>query len=205
MRRNIDNVDELSRLLVKAGCLKFGTFKLPSGELSSYYVDLRLVPSDPEAFSKVVGYYSEVLQGDLLERSQSIAGAPTAGIAYGAVLAFKHRKPFLYVRRDETGRKIVAPTESRTRVLVLDDVVTTGSNLISSIEAIRAKGGVVKDAVALLDRDQGGPANLQKVGVRLHAFATISQVCKILLDKGVIDESDYDQIAEQIGNRPQDS
>ena len=204
MRRNIDNVDELSRLLVKAGCLKFGTFKLPSG-LSPYYVDLRLVPSDPEAFSKVVGYYSEVLQGDLLERSQSIAGAPTAGIAYGAVLAFKHRKPFLYVRRDETGRKIVAPTESRTRVLVLDDVVTTGSNLISSIEAIRAKGGVVKDAVALLDRDQGGPANLEKVGVRLHAFATISQVCKILLDKGVIDESDYDQIAEQIGNRPQDS
>jgi orotate phosphoribosyltransferase len=205
MRRNIDSVDELSRLLVKAGCLRFGTFKLPSGELSSYYVDLRLVPSDPEAFSKVIGYYSEVLHGDLLERSQSIAGAPTAGIAYGAVLAFNHGKPFLYVRReDKTGRRIVAVLPG-TRVLVLDDVVTTGSNLITNVEAIRANGGVVKDAVALLDRDQGGPANLEKIGVKLHAFATISQVCKMLLDNGVIDESDYDQIVEQIGNRPQDS
>ena len=209
MRRNIDSVDELSRLLVKTGCLRFGTFKLSSGALSSYYVDLRLVPSDPEAFRKVIGYYSEVLQGDLLECSHSFAGIPTAGIAYGAVLAFNHRKPFLYVRREDkehgTGRRIDGLLFPGVRVLVLDDVVTTGSNLISTIEAIRANGGVVKDAVALLDRDQGGLANLEKVGVKLHSFATISQVCRILLDKGVIDESDYDQIIAQIGNQLRES
>jgi orotate phosphoribosyltransferase len=209
MRRNIDSLDEFSRLLVKTGCLRFGTFKLSSGALSSYYVDLRLVPSDPEAFRKVIGYYSEMLQGDLLERSQSLAGTPTAGIAYGSVLAFNHRKPFLCVRREEkehgTGRRIDGLLFPGVRVLVLDDVVTTGSSLISTIEAIRANGGVVKDAVALLDRDQGGPANLENVVVKLHSFATISQVCGILLDKGVIDESDYDQIIDQIGNQSTES
>ena len=203
MRENIDSIDELSRMLIKTDCLRFGTFKLSSGGLSSYYVDLRTIPSDPEAFRKVIGYYSEVLQGDLLARSHSLAGIPTAGIAYGAVLAFNHRKPFLYVRREAkehgTGRRIEG--FPGVRVLVLDDVVTTGRNLISAIDTIRADGGVVEDAVVLLDRDQGGLANLEKIGVKLHSFATISQVCRILLDKGVIEESDYNQIIDQIGNQ----
>jgi len=197
-------IEELGRVLLKTGSLRFGTFKLSSGALSPYYIDMRLIPSDPEAFRKVIGYYSSVLEGEILERSHSIAGIPTAGIAYGAVLAFNHRKPFLYVRKEAkehgTGRRIEGRLFPGVKVLILDDVVTSGSNLVNAIDAIRTDGGVVEDAVVLLDRQQGGSVNLEKIGVKLHSFATIARICEILRDNGAIDESQYAQIIHQIGN-----
>jgi orotate phosphoribosyltransferase len=197
-------IEELSRMLLKTGCLRFGTFKLSGGALSPYYVDLRLIPSDTEAFRKVIGYYSSVIQGRILERSYSFAGIPTAGIAYGAVLAFNYRKPFLYVRKEAkehgTGRRIEGRLFPGVKVLVLDDIITSGSNLVNAIEAIRTDGGVVQDAVVLLDRQQGGKIRLDKIGVKLHSFSTISQICEILRTNGSIDESQYDQILDQIGS-----
>ncbi len=197
-------IEELGRILLKTGSLRFGTFKLSSGALSPYYIDLRLIPSDPEAFKKVIGYYSSVLQGEILERSHSIAGIPTAGIAYGAVLAFNHRKPFVYVRKEAkehgAGRRIEGRLFPGVKVLILDDVVTSGNNLVNAIDAIRTDGGVVEDAVVLLDREQGGSVNLEKTGVKLHSFAKISRICEVLRDNGSIDESQYTQIVDQIGN-----
>jgi orotate phosphoribosyltransferase len=197
-----EGVDELARILLKTGCLRFGTFKLSSGILSPYYIDLRLIPSDPEAFKKIIRFYSDVLQGTLLERSTRIAGIPITGIAYGAVLSFNFKKPFLYVRKEakEYGgrRKIEGLLFPGERVLVLDDILTSGSNLLNAVQAIRAEGGIVEDAVVLLDRQQGGAENLKKTGVNIHPYATISQVCSMLLSKGEIEESDYDQIIEQI-------
>ena len=197
-------IEELSRILLKTGSIKFGTFKLSGGTLSPYYIDMRLIPSDPEAFRKVIGYYSSVLQVGILERSHSIASIPTAGIAYGAVLAFNHRKPFLYVRKEAkehgTGRRIEGRLFPGVKVLILDDIVTSGSNLINAIDAIRTDGGVVEDAVVLLDRQQGGSVNLEKTGVKLQSFATISGICEILRNNGAIDESQYAQIIDQTGN-----
>ena len=57
----------------------------------------------------------------------------------------------------------------------------------------------------LLDRNQGGSANLKKFEVKPHSFTNMSQVCGILLDKGVIDESEYDQIIDQISNQSTES
>jgi len=197
-------IEELGRILLKTGSIRFGTFKLSSGALSPYYIDLRLIPSDPEAFRKVIGYYSSVLNAELLEPSYGIAGIPTAGLTYGSVLAFNHRKPFLYVRKEAkehgTGRRIEGRLFPGAKVLFLDDVVTSGNNLVKAIDAIRTDGGTVQDAVVLLDREQGGSSNLEKRGVKLHAFATISQICEILRDNGSIDDSQYNQIIEQRGN-----
>lgn len=197
-----EGIDELARILLKTGCLRFGTFKLSSGILSPYYIDLRLIPSDPEAFKKIIQFYSNVLQGGLLERSIRIAGIPIAGIAYGAVLSFNLKKPFLYVRKEAKDyggrRKIEGLLFPGERVLVLDDILTSGSNLLNAVQAIRAEGGIVEDAVVLLDRQQGGVENLKKNGVNVHPYATISEVCSMLLNRGEIEESDYDQITEQI-------
>jgi len=194
--------DELCDILLRTGSLRFGTFKLASGILSPYYIDLRLIPSDPEAFRRVIGFYTTALGTTLLNRVQRLAGIPTAGIAYAAVLAFNLSKPFLYVRKEEKehgrGRRIEGSLQPADKVLVLDDVVTTGKNLVEAVEAIRAEGGVVEDALVLLDRQQGGDANLGKVGVRLHAFATMKQIADRLNARGMIDEEQLNEIRGQI-------
>jgi orotate phosphoribosyltransferase len=194
--------DELCDILLRTGSLRFGTFKLASGLLSSYYVDLRLIPSDPEAFRRVIGYYSAALGTSLIKRVERVAGIPLAGIAYAAVLAFNLSVPFLYVRKEEKehgrGRRIEGILQPGDKVLVLDDVITTGKNILEAVEAIRAEGGVVEDALVLLDRQQGGEANLRKAGVRLHAFTTMKQVADRLSTRGMIDEEQLREIMGQV-------
>ena len=194
--------DELCDILLRTGSLKFGTFKLASGILSSYYIDLRLIPSDPEAFRRVIGFYSTVLEATLAKQVQRLAGIPTAGIAYAAVLAFSLSKPFLYVRKEQKehgrGKRIEGVLKPGDKVLVLDDVVTTGKNVVEAVEAIRAEGGVVEDALVLLDRQQGGETNLRKAGVRLHSFTTMKRVAGRLSARGMIDERQLKEITGQI-------
>jgi len=194
--------DELCDILLKTGSLRFGTFKLASGILSPYYIDMRLIPSDPEAFRRVIGFYTMVLGKSLAKRAQRLAGIPTAGIAYAAVLAFNLSKPFLYVRKEEKehgrGRRIEGILQPGERVLVLDDVITTGKNVVEAAEAIRSEGGVVEDTLVLLDRQQGGRANLEKADVRLHAFATMTHIADRLNARGMIDEGQLKEIMGQI-------
>lgn len=194
--------DEFSDILLRTGSLKFGTFKLASGILSPYYVDLRLIPGDPEAFRRAISFYRAVIEPNLAKKIQRLAGIPTAGIAYAAVLAFDLSKPLLYVRKErkEHGRerRIEGLLQPGDKILVLDDVATTGTNIIEAVESIRAEGGVVEDAVVLLDREQGAEENLRKVGVKLHAFTTIRHVADKLLAIGTIDEAQHKEIVEQI-------
>ena len=131
------DIDDLCDILLRTGSLRFGTFILASGILSPYYVDLRLIPSDPEAFRRVIGFYSSALGINLAKRAQRLAGIPTAGIAYAAVLAFNLSKPFLYIRKEEkehgVGRRIEGILQPGDRVLVLDDVMTTGKNITEAV------------------------------------------------------------------------
>ena len=194
--------DELSSILLRTGGLRFGTFKLASGILSPYYVDLRLIPSDPEAFRRAISMYRSVVEPTLIKRVQRLAGIPTGGIAYAAVLAFNLSKPFLYVRKElkEHGRerRIEGLLQPGDKVLLLDDVVTTGKNIVEAAEAIRAEGGLVGDAVVLLDRQQGGETNLRKIGVKLHAYTTIRRMADKLASLGTIDEAQRKEILGQI-------
>ena len=194
--------DEFCDILLRTGSLKFGTFKLASGILSSYYVDLRLLPGDPEVFHRAINSYLAVVEPSLVKKIQRLAGIPTAGIAYAAVLAFNLSKPFLYIRKEtkEHGRErriegLLLPGD---KVLVLDDVATTGKNIIEAVEAIRGEGGVVEDAVVLLDRQQGARENLRKAGVKLHTFTTIRQIADKLVALGTIDETQHKEIVGQI-------
>jgi len=193
---------ELCDILLRTGSLKFGTYKLSSGILSPYYVDLRLIPSDPEAFRRVVNFYSTLVERELEGRVKRIAGIPTAGIAYGAALALNLHKPFLYVRKEtkEHGRerRIEGLLMPGDQVLVLDDVISTGKNIVAAVEAIRSEGGVVDDAAVLLDRLQGGAENLKRINVSLHSFSTIRRVAGILARRGMIDEAQLREIEGQI-------
>jgi len=191
-------LDEFCNILLRTGSLKFGTFKLTSGLLSPYYVDLRLIPSYPEAFQQTINMYRSVIEPDLVKRVQRLAGVPTAGIAYAAVIALNLNKPLLYVRKEqkEHGRekKVEGLLQPGDRVLILDDVVTTGKSLLEAAEAIRAEGGIVDDAVVLLDRQQGAGENLQKKRMKLHTFTTMRRIADKLLNLGTIDERQHKEI-----------
>lgn len=197
---------EISRILNKIGAMQFGAFKLTSGKISPYYIDLRIVPSFPDAFQKVTDFYVEFIKKEIgLDNFQRIAGIPVAGIPFTSMIAYNLKKPFLYIRKGVRlhGRQrriegILAPGD---RILLVDDLVTTGLSLRKAAKAIVAEGGVVTDAVVLLDRQEGGKENLSKDKIRLHALLNISEIANDLYETGTIDGDQLKTILKQVKKR----
>ena len=194
---------EMAKILMKIDALKFGVFKLTSGKASPYYIDLRVVPSFPDAFTEICDFYAENITKEIgLKNFDRIAGVPIAGIPFASQIAYNLKKPFLYVRkgmrRHGRQRRVEGILVSGDRVLLVDDLVTTGLTLRKATEAIRAEGGIVEQAVAFLDREEGGKEKLAKNGIQLHTLLKISEVAKTLYESGALDEESLKTITKQI-------
>jgi len=194
---------ELGRILNKIGALKFGTFKLTSGDVSPYYIDLRIVPSFPDAFKRICNLYITLIIGVVgADGFDRIAGIPTAGISFASIAAYQLKKPFLYVRSTERqhgrGRWVAGILLPGDRVLLMDDLITKGGSILKSAEAVRAEGGVVSDAVVLLDREENGAANLAENGIKLHYLLSISELATKLHDMDAITKVQLSTILKQV-------
>jgi len=194
---------EICKILNKIGALKFGAFKLTSGKISPYYIDLRIIPSFPDAFQKICNLQAAFIKEEIgLKSFDRIAGIPIAGIPFASLIAYNLKKPFLYIRKGVRlhGRKrriegILTPGD---RVLLIDDLITTGLSLTEAKKAIEAEGGVTTDAVVLLDREEKGKEKLDKNGIRLYALLKMSEIANRLCEIGAIDEVQLKTILEQI-------
>jgi orotate phosphoribosyltransferase len=197
---------ELCKILDRIGALQFGAFKLTSGRMSPYYIDLRIVPSFPDAFQKICGFYVNFIRKEIGEKNfERIVGIPVTGIPFAALIAYNFKKPFLYTRkgirlhgRQKRIEGILAPGN---RVLLIDDLITTGLSLKKAAKAITAEGGVVNEAVVLIDRQEGGKEKLEKDGIKLHAMLDISEITSTLCEIGTIDEEQMKTILKQVKKR----
>ena len=173
--------------LAELGALQFGDFTLASGKRSSMYVDLRLLVSRPNLMQDAACAYARKL--DFLECDR-IAGIPYAALPIGMAVSLASGVPLIYNRKESKshglGKDIEGLWQPGERVVIIEDVITTGGSIVSSVELFRAAGLVVEDAVVLLDRQQGGVENLRKVGIRVHSVLELSDVLDLLAATGHI-------------------
>jgi len=199
-------VEELAMVLVKVRALQVGTFTLSSGKLSSYYVDLRMVPSFPGAYRYVIDCYLSLIRNEVgLDKFDAIAGIPTAGLTFSSPVALELRKPMIYVRKEEKDyghmKRIEGTITPGWRVLVMDDLITTGHSVLTGIDAIREEGGEVKSVAVLIDRLEGGKANLRKAGVKLRPLTDITELARTLHAKDEISDDAMKAIKSQVARR----
>ncbi len=149
-------------------------FELASGNRSPIYVNCRVVISDPRFMRLYTRAARAVLQSAGVS-IDAVAGGETAGIPYAAYLAQELDKPLLYVRKKAKGYGVAGRVEGRLepgwRVLLVEDLITDGGSKLGFVEALRAAGAEVSEALVLFDRQQGGAEVLAAEGVRLHAVA----------------------------------
>ena len=193
---------ELGRILNRIGAMKFGTFKLTSGEISPYYMDLRIVPSFPDAFSRIGELYVELIKSQVgVDSFDRIAGIPTAGISFASIVSYHLKKPFVYLRtvarQHGRGRCVEGILLPGDRVLLMDDLITKGGSILKAAEVVRAEGGVVTDAVVLMDREENGKHNLINNGINLHYLITTSELAQKMYSIGSITKEQMDIVLKR--------
>ncbi len=197
----------LAEALFRIGALRFGKFTLASGRMSPYYLDLRMVPSDPQTYKLEIAAYEAIVKEIGENTIDVVAGVATAGVTISSPLAYLLGKPMVYVRREEKehglGKQVEGAVRPGWRALVVDDLVTTGESMVSAIEALRKAGCVVKDSVVLVDRLEGGKANLAAAGVKLSSFTDVKDLVETLYQSKKVTKGDYEAVLKQMrGERP---
>ncbi|MDD5145887.1 MAG: hypothetical protein PHF44_03540 [Candidatus Pacebacteria bacterium] len=187
--------------LFDIGAIKFGAFRLklheknPDAPLSPIYVDLRLLRSFPAAMDDVVNLFNKM--SDKITAFDCYADVPTAATPIVAVLSNKTRIPMITPREAKThggGASIDGVFNRGQIVLVIDDLVTKADSKLEAIRTLEAGGLKVHDVLVLVDREQGGPEQLQKAGYNLHVAFKLSELLQYYLDQGKIDKTKYDEV-----------
>ena len=189
--------DALILDLARIGAVRFGAFTLKSGLQSPFYIDLRLLASHPDVLRRAAAAYAGLLRGLRYDR---IAAIPYAGLPIGTAVALQTGHPLIYPRKEAkaygTQRAIEGTHAPGERVVVLDDLITTGGSKIEAIEPLRHAGLTVTDVVVLIDRQSGGREELAQHGYRLHSVFTLHQILDVLAEHGAITHEQHAQVLD---------
>ena len=199
----MDFVKEFATFLYEKKIIRFGDFTLASGKNSPYYIDLRLVPSFPHEYRKMIKELQNLIAYDVgFENFHSLVSVPTGGLIVAASLATEIVKPLIYVRKQAkehgTGKAVEGVTCQDMKLLMIEDVVTSGGSVINAIKSIKEEKMVVTDAYAVVDRMEGATKALQDEGVRLHSLLTINDITQSLFEQKLITEDILQQIQDRI-------
>lgn len=195
-------VGEIAQILFETQVIKFGSFTLGSGVVSPFYIDLRLLPSYPASFARLTDLQLQWLAAHPEVKFDRIAGIPTAGLSFGTMLSQRLNKPLIYVRRKAKGygrkRLVEGKYEPGDTVLVVDDLITDGGSKLETAQVLRDEGLKVKDIFVVVDREQGGSAQLAEVDLQLRALVAISDLVKNLVQRGHLTKQQAKQIRDYI-------
>ena len=175
-------------------------FTWASGWHSPIYCDNRRILSHPELRSQVAEWLAQKAM-ELYPEAEVVAGVATGAIAHGVLAADRMQKPFVYVRpkpKDHgTGSQIEGELEPGRKVVVIEDLISTGGSSLKAVEALRNAGFNVVGMVA--SYTYGFPQAeeaFKEAGVRLVTISDYAHTTAIAAKTGYIKESDLEVLAE---------
>jgi len=196
-------VKEFSIFLHQNDIIKFGDFTLASGKKSSYYIDLRLVASFPHIFRKMTKNLQKLVSEKTgLDNFDSLVSVPTGGLVIGSALAIETVKPLIYVRDKPkdygTTKSIEGKIFSGMKVVLIDDVITTGNSVINAIKQLKDAGLSISDVYVIINRLEGANNTLELEKVNLYQLTDVLEITTILFQEKLVSKEILDKINNQI-------
>jgi uridine monophosphate synthetase len=199
-----DNVSQVADSLYRSGCLKFGSFRIKSGALSPYYIDLAGLLSAPKELCNIAEKVAcEIKNIMAIDKIDKLASIELKGALILPSVACQVNLPCVIVRKEEkaygvTGRIAGAEVVKGEHILFFDDVISEGVSKLEGIKPLEELGAHVKHLMVVVDREQGGRENLEMSGYKVHALAKISELVKCLLQSAQISKEHADAVLNYI-------
>jgi orotate phosphoribosyltransferase len=194
-------LNDLILFLHTKEAIKIGNFILSSGKKSKFYLDLRILQSYPIYFRISIFLLKKYIIHNIgMNNFEYICSIPTSGTIFGASLAYELFKSHIYVRKNTknygTQKTFEGDFVSNSKILFIDDVITTGNSLASSIELLRDRS-IINDIIVFVDRKQGKDI-LKEYKLKIHKIISISEIFEILYLNNRITEKFYYELKNEI-------
>lgn len=168
-------MSKLGELLRETGAVQFGEFQLAHGGTSEYYIDTYVFETEPDALAAVGAAFAEQVTAET-----TLAGVALGGVPLAVAASVAGGCPYVVVRKQTkdhgTGNRIEGEFAGGERVVVVEDVTTTGQSALDAVDALRAAGAVVDRALVVVDREQGATERLADHGVTLDPLLTATEL-----------------------------
>jgi len=185
----------LIRRLLEHGCFKVGQFTLKSGIVSPFYLDLRKLISNPTLLRLMAEAYLELLKELDFKR---LAAIPLASIPLATAISLLADRPLIYPRLPVKTHGLANPIDgdyqAGERVVLIDDLVTTGLSKKEALDVLRGQGLVVEDLVVLIERSYNARTELAELGLRLRAVIHIDEIVTYLEDERLVQDEVLNEI-----------
>ena len=202
----VDTASEIAGALYRSGCLKFGIFHIKSGAVSPYYIDLTRLLSSPKDLCILVDIAADkIRQLGAKSRIDKLAAIELKGALILPSIACRTNLPCTVVRKEEKvygapGRIAGAEVVGGERILFFDDVISEGLSKLEGIKPLEQFGARVEDILVVVDREQHGIENLERLGYRVHALAKVTEIVDRLLRNSKISKEQADAVFNYVKN-----
>ncbi len=198
--------DKVADALYTSGCLKFGRFKIKSGATSPYYIDLARLLSTPKKLCMIAEIVAEQIKQIMVsEKIDKLASIELKGALIAPSISCQVNLPCIIVRKEAkaygvTGRIAGADVSKGDNILFFDDVISEGLSKIEGIKPLQELGGNVIHLMVVVNREQGGKENLEKLGFRVHALAKVSDLVTSLCENKYTSREQSDEVLRYVAN-----
>lgn len=190
--------------LFRSGCIKFGEFKIKSGAMSPYYIDMaRLLASPKDLCIIAEAAADKIRQISKSDKIEKVSSIELKGALIVPSIACKVDLPCVIIRKEAkaygvTGRIAGADVNKGDNILFFDDVISEGLSKIEGVKPLQEIGANVKHLLVVVNREQGGKENLEKMGFQVHALAKVSDIVDALYHAGNISKTQADAVLNYI-------
>ncbi|MCD6411216.1 MAG: orotate phosphoribosyltransferase [Thermoplasmata archaeon] len=167
--------EKLIQLLKESGAVKFGKFVLSSGISSNYYIDIKQASTNPTVLKEIAKEMSK-----FAENYDLIAGLELGAVPLIVALSLETGIPFVIIRKEEkehgTGKMIEGEPVEDKKVLVVEDVTTTGTSVLKAINVLRKNGAILDKVVSVVDRESGAREKIEREGLKLISLISVKDL-----------------------------
>lgn len=167
---------ELVEQLKNCGAIQYGHFVLTSGAVSDYYVDIKKASTTPNVL-KIIASSMEPIAS---EGYEVIAGMELGAVPLIVALSLKTGIPFVIVRKQKrehgTGKQIEGMPVANKKVLIVEDVTTSGGSVVNTIQILRQNQALIDTVITVVDRESGAREKIENLNLRFIPLVTVEDI-----------------------------